>query len=249
LTYEAIRQQENLETIIRHAVEYADELESREDARTVKSVPPVDEGWLFQFNDLCKKATKEDMQRLLGRVLAQEVRSPGRFSVRAIMTLTMISPREAESFRKLCQIYINGFDVLKFDASWVSNGQEYYGLRYNDLILCRSAGLIHDGDNLVLNYKIGPGGMSFHYGGGVYILAADEERKVTLPSIFFTAIGTELCQIIDVTAREDFIENFRAFMTKRKCLLLDQKSFNEFRRDYRIKELQQNTSEAKGGSG
>lgn len=212
LEHEAIRHQENIEQVVRHAVAYADEQEAESRVSISDQTPDVDEGWLLQFNDICKKATKDEMQRLLGKVLAQEVANPGKFSVRAVLTLTTVSVEEARAFNKICQIYIPvlGCTIIS-DKFMFTGGEEYFGVKFNDIMLCRSAGLIAHSDRLAKNFNPNSEVELVYADFAVRIICPEGER-IPLHTIFFTTVGEELACIIDVRPNMEFIRQFKEYL-------------------------------------
>lgn len=74
-------------------------------------VPPdrnVDEDWLFAWREHAGKVSAEDLQRLWGSVLAGEVKAPGRYSIRTLEFLKMLSKSDAEMISKLAKYVIDG---------------------------------------------------------------------------------------------------------------------------------------------
>lgn len=67
-----------------------------------KPVVDVDEDWLNVFERYAEDASTERMQRLWGRVLAGEVRKPGRFSLRTLRFLSEFSQADALLFADFC---------------------------------------------------------------------------------------------------------------------------------------------------
>lgn len=216
IEYEAVRQQQNIENVVRRAVEYANEQEGDGKSAIADETPPLDEGWLFQFNDICKKATKDEMQRLLGKILAKEVAQPGKFSVRAIMTLTTISRAEAEAFRVLCQCHVRGLDIPKISVDWTSDAKKkYYGLSFGQLVLCRSAGLVHDSDSLKQTLEIPQGApVVIYYGKHPLLLHSEKPIQLAIPTIALTTVGQELVEIIDVDFNQQFYVDLKTYMQK-----------------------------------
>jgi len=74
-------------------------------------VPPdrtVDDDWLFAWREQAGKVSNEDLQRMWGSVLAGEVKAPGRYSIRTLEFLKMLSKTEAETISKLARYIIAG---------------------------------------------------------------------------------------------------------------------------------------------
>ncbi len=112
LAYQDTRQQENIEAVVKEAIQYANEQEEVGDIPNIDGEKKPDEGWILEFNDLAKNLTQEEMRNLFGRVLANETLTPGTFSLRSLITLKTITNKEALSFQKLCQLYIQDLGVV-----------------------------------------------------------------------------------------------------------------------------------------
>ena len=68
----------------------------------------IEEDWLFAWREYAGRVAAEDLQRLWGSVLAGEVKSPGRYSMRTLEFLKTLSKTEAEVISKLARYAIDG---------------------------------------------------------------------------------------------------------------------------------------------
>lgn len=62
----------------------------------------IDEDWLTNFFDKCRKISNSDMQQIWSQILAGEANSPGNFSIRTINFLATLSQKEARDFLRVC---------------------------------------------------------------------------------------------------------------------------------------------------
>ena len=67
-----------------------------------KLAAAIDDDWLNVFERYAEDATTERMQQLWGRVLAGEIRSPGKFAMRTLRFLSEFSQVDALSFSVFC---------------------------------------------------------------------------------------------------------------------------------------------------
>ena len=93
VAYIETKRQENIESINEKAF--------HELPDNVTSTPP-DSDWMHDFYSICQDVSDEDLQLLWARVLAGEVSSPGKFTIRALQLLKSLTHREAELFLKFC---------------------------------------------------------------------------------------------------------------------------------------------------
>lgn len=96
ILFEANKQQRCLEQVTSHA---AFELSGEESVPEQKP----DEDWISRFFDYAKTISTQEMQRLWGKILAGEIKRPGKFSLRTLDTVRNISQQEAEMFVKVAQ--------------------------------------------------------------------------------------------------------------------------------------------------
>lgn len=68
----------------------------------------IEEDWLFAWREYAGRVAAEDLQRLWGSVLAGEVKSPGKYSMRTLEFLKTLSKEEAEAISKLARYSIDG---------------------------------------------------------------------------------------------------------------------------------------------
>ena len=90
------KRQENLESIIGHAV--------RELPESVAD-QPVDEDWVAEFFNRCEDVSNEQMQMLWARLLAGEVAKPGSFSLRTVALIRTMSKKYANLFTRFCSLF------------------------------------------------------------------------------------------------------------------------------------------------
>jgi hypothetical protein len=101
------RQQGNREAVAR---EFLNDLQQTEELPTqsTEPAPELDDDWLNVFERYAGDASTDRMQRLWGRVLAGEVRRPGRFSIRTLRFLSEFSQQDALLFADFCTSAFGG---------------------------------------------------------------------------------------------------------------------------------------------
>ncbi len=105
----------------------------------------VDVDWLNVFERFAEDASTERMQNLWGRVLAGEIRKPGRFSIRTLRFFSEFSSSDAERFTDISKNFFCGIspkslinpddkkdisDLLELEASDLIQGASGLGLSY-----------------------------------------------------------------------------------------------------------------------
>lgn len=102
-----VRQQANREAVANHACDALRLSGSKNveaDASEGGAVPEVDEDWLLQFGDIASRKSKEDVQVILGRILAGEVMKPGSFAPITLEVLARLDQSSAQWFEHFCSL-------------------------------------------------------------------------------------------------------------------------------------------------
>lgn len=119
-----------------------------------KAPPLVDEGngaelevdWLNHFAEIAGKKSAPEMQLLLGRILAGEIRRPGSFSPMSMNILANMTTVVAKKFEALCSlsVRIQGVNYILVDVfpKFTIQGIPEIGFEYQDVLLLRQYQLL-----------------------------------------------------------------------------------------------------------
>ena len=139
--------QRNKEKVLEFAVA---EINSTKSFHTSEEV--IDEDWLSSFATLASAKSNSDVQQLLGKILAGEIRSPGSFSpltLHILSTLTRDVARKFESFCNLTAIFDieektpAAFFIHAAYPGFLQKGPPpEYGISYGDLLTLQNYGLL-----------------------------------------------------------------------------------------------------------
>lgn len=153
--HEETKYQQNIESIVIKALPGIND-----DAKPGE----VDDDWLTNFFDKCRKVSNEEMQMLWSQILAGEVNNPGIFSPRTLQALSTFTKYDAETFKKYCS-YIWHLDklspailypkgVAKTDFAGPGSGPDLYHLVDIGVFLYQeSKPITYSGKGLVLSYN------------------------------------------------------------------------------------------------
>lgn len=178
-----------------------------------------DHDWTARFFDCVKDVSDEDMQRLWARILAGEVESPGKTSLRTLETLRNMSKSDAEMFKGICD-FVLGEDFLFYDNEYV---QQYEPLDYETLLHLQDCGLVNVGPNLVKTSRwSGSKETLVEYGTKTIVITGAPESKdiLEIPVILLTGAGKELFGIVVPNAHMDYLRSLATFL-KSKDFRLD----------------------------
>lgn len=99
--FEQARSQRNLEAVYGKAITM---MEPEIDAENVNE---VDEDWIFFHSDRAQKVSDAQMQTLWARIMAEQVKAPGSFSLRTLDFLSTLEKQEAHYFTAACRFVFN----------------------------------------------------------------------------------------------------------------------------------------------
>ena len=184
-------------------------------SRITDDASPEDIGndWLLDFFDKCRTVSDDEMQEIWAQLLADEAKSPGSKSRKAVNIMSDLEPSDARLFRSLCNfrllevrnlpITIEGapppprsrFNTAPNPPRLVilDPQNELYSSRGADfeaLVHLESLGLVMFEPQ---GYQVGPGKFIFSHSRGVLILAADS--PIPLGQAYLTTAGAQLTEL------------------------------------------------------
>lgn len=106
----------------------------------------LDVDWLNHFAEIAGQKSAPEMQALLGKILAGEIRRPGAFSPMSINVLANMTPKVAKKFEDLCSVsvHISGANYILSELfpQFSANGIDEIGFLYSDVLLLRQYQLL-----------------------------------------------------------------------------------------------------------
>ena len=198
------RKQKNIDRITMVAIE---ELKNESSV----SSTPVDEDWADRFFNIVENVSDEQMQRLWGKILAGEVKSPNSFSIRTIDFLKNMTKVESELFTKAANYIItsdNGQFLFKGTKNEIL---EKHGFSYDDRQILTEIGLIRSGERTALIFDPNPENRETFYRCGKHIIKCKIKAGTPMcdiPVFMLTTIGKELLKMLSITYIESYVRDF-----------------------------------------
>ena len=194
----------NVKSVVEAA---ADELGDKE----VPNHEP-DPDWTARFFNEVQDVSSEDMQKIWARILAGEVESPSRTSLRTLDTLRNMAKRDAEMFRDICSFVINHHFVFYNDS--VKN---LAALNYSNLLHLEECGLINAGPNLVSKFVWDGQAINLVHHNGFLALSKEQTAEAVrdqleIPVFVLTAAGQELFQFTEADVNMEYLQSFATFL-------------------------------------
>ena len=156
----------------------------------------VDEDWLFAWRDYAGRVSAEELQRLWGSVLAGEVKSPGRYSMRTLEFLKALTKAEADLIANLARYVISGIIVREQKLE-----QENIGLAYIQLLQLQEIGVVSgvEATGLTITYKSTADGtfvrVLLSNGKALLVEHEDPTRVLNLKICSLTEVGKQVLEL------------------------------------------------------
>ena len=200
-------------TNIKSAVE--DAAEELGDKEVTDHEPDPD--WTARYIDSVQDVSSEDLRKIWAKILAGEVESPGRTSLRTLETLRNMTKRDAMMFRNICDFVIWN-DFVFYNDSVKGIG----ALNYSNLLHLQDCGLINVGPSLVKQFAWGTTEeilLTYHNGALMVTKNADFKNDLKIPDILLTTAGKELTRFVQTTLNMEYLQTFSRFLKSENCQL------------------------------
>lgn len=170
--------------------------------------------WFLNFHDIVERISDDDIQNIFAAIMAGELESPGRCSIRTMRVIADLSRDEARLFRKASGC------ITRLDDRWIIPVPEFnekiIPLSYEDLLLLEDCGLLHVSGGLFYNREFDGQYTQMNYQNRLLgVISPDENggsMMIKVGSISkLTKAGEEL---YDILTRYGMIENNDEFFIK-----------------------------------
>lgn len=188
------------------ALGYAEQVLS--DDTSEPSTEKVDDDWLYRWRDCASDISNESLQALWGRLIANEIKSPGSYSLRTLEFLKNISSREALLSSKALRF---AFGETLFVPP--KEKLEKYGLQFTELLEVQSLGLISGVDSLGLKYTMKSGSQTefknyiFYHDLAIEIDHEDPKKIVEIPAYIVTPLGMQIMALAPLQPDQNYFQD------------------------------------------
>lgn len=212
------RQQQNLERIMALALEYCPEYVSTQD---------IDPDWFQQFCDLTLDISNFSMQQLWAKILAGEIASPGKFSLKTLHTLKRMSFKEALALQQAANLSCRTrqdptariyFGYSHRPSLWrVLTGRSravlnlnQFGLSYTQILSLIDIGLLHSSEIESGELPIGQA-LNWQY-QHLNIIGTISSKNVVLQYYKYTASGAELLPLLSTQPNQQYLDALKQLL-------------------------------------
>lgn len=199
LTYQELKKQYNIEAVLDCAYS---ELEKEIEV----SPEPVDSDWINRFFDYVGEISSEDMQKIWGKILAGEIKSPGSFSKRTLGVISNLSQQEANVFQKILPlIFCSDNNYFVYSKSELL---DKYNIKCEDVLLLDECGLMESSGMLRLNFAMEKDDKDIIYNKNrlVEIVSILDTNKFSIGIYSLTKVAIELLTILEYETDENYLE-------------------------------------------
>lgn len=166
----------------------------------------IEEDWLFAWREYAGRVAAEDLQRLWGSVLAGEVKSPGRYSMRTLEFLKTLSKEEAEAISKLARYSIDG-RIARSQKTYL----EAQGISFALLLRMQDMGVLSGVEAVGLNATYntiieGKFVRALLSNGKALIVQHDDPAKTLQLEVYLlTSVGVQILGLGTFEADEEYL--------------------------------------------
>ena len=184
-----------------------------------------DEEWFSRFFECAKHVAKEDMQKLWGRILANELSSPGSVTKQLLHVMSIIEREQAIAFSKLCSYSISTAnntlilcDLHKETEFWKTKSIELpiiLELESLGLLSFNSTGFQYD-------FPVPLDTFGFKLNNeSIYNVVSSKDKIKSLPlgNVGLTKTGLALCKSIDILYPNDVLNFITSYFEKRNFII------------------------------
>ena len=207
--YQERKRLANIRSVVEDA---ADELGDKE----VPDHEP-DPDWTARFFNEVQDVSSEDMQKIWAKILAGEVESPGRTSLRTLDTLRDMTKNDAKMFMDICDFVVRNDFVFYGDSV-----KGFEALNYSNLLHLQDCGLINVGPDLVKKFMWGESKqiVLMYHGGALLVTGnSDNDEALIVPDILLTTAGKELSRFVKCALHMEYLQAFSRFLNSKNCQL------------------------------
>lgn len=179
-----------------------------------------DHDWTARFFGCIQDVSDEHLQKLWGKVLAGEVESPGRTSIRTLDALRNMSQRDAKIFEEVAS-YVLGENFIFLDSMVLP--PEHYGssLKYDDLLHLQDCGLANASPMLAatFHWRENNSELISYRDRTLAVLSEKAQTPLQVPVVFLTVAGKELLRITEGSFELAYLKDFSTFLHTKGCKL------------------------------
>jgi hypothetical protein len=192
----------------------------------------IDEDWLYKWKNYASEVSKEELQQIWGKLLAGELKSPGKYSLRTIDFLKNISQNDALLIEKVAQFNIS--ECISKDEN-EKNIMIQNGVSFKNLLYLQELGLLYGVDSLglAMTYNSDIQGsfqkVLISNKKALILTHKDDSKKITLKMHGISTLGSEVLSLGSFNSNKEYLISIGKRFAKEgfEVSLADCKKINE----------------------
>ena len=176
-----------------------------------------DPDWTARFFDCVQDVSSDDLQKIWAKILAGEVETPGKTSLRTLSILRDMSQNDAKRFSELMKFRISNFILGTFAQQVTNKSLDMHFLSMENI------GLAYPSLTAYPNIRLSKKGTydREHYGNVLRIEGPSEIEINTmeLDATVLTPSGIELAAFCIHEPNSEYLSCFARYLQKQKCSL------------------------------
>lgn len=179
---------------------------------------PVEKDWIMRFMAIAQDVSREDVQNILSKILADEIKKPNNFSLKTLDFIRNLEKDELLLFKKISPLVSRTGNIFLTENN---ANEKVFNLSYGEIMKLIEVGLIQTSITTVWNLRDckKDGHHLLPLKNGLYVFKFLEDKKVIpLPTLQLTTIGFELDSVLDLDESqseelEKYVEELKKFWT------------------------------------
>lgn len=175
-----------------------------------------DPDWNARYFGYVQDISSHDLQKIWAKILAGEVESPGRTSLRTLDTLRNMTKRDAEMFSEVCSfILFKAVHFIIYERKYI---QRYAPLQHINMVHLQDCGLLNFGQS---THNVVDQTEWYQYQGLVLQVSrnAPGTNRVPFQIATLTTAGAELYSFVEPELRFDYLQSFARILHSKNCRL------------------------------
>ena len=203
------KKQKNIEDIIAEA--YTN-LETEKEV----SNEPLQEEWINRFFNIIGEISSDDLKTIWSKILSEEIKRPGKCSIRTLESLKNISREEAEMFKKISN-YIIKYDRDLYYLPRENELLKSININYGEILKLDEAQLINSSTfiNAILYFDEAVKEIHLMYNNNIIFCEKEEKCEIHLAAYTLTEAGRNIFDIINPIFDKTFFEKYLDIISKK----------------------------------
>jgi hypothetical protein len=185
------------------AIVFAEEILSQDE-----QIPPerlIDDDWIHTWYEFAGKVSCEDLQRMWGSILAGEVKSPGKYAIRTLDFLRLLTKNEAECIAKIAPFVLADGIYCHQNQCMSDNG-----ITFDLLLHIQSLGIVtgigtHGMKKILQLNELSPAVSILCNNKALFVENDKKKNRIEIPMYPLTTIGIQIMSLGQFEANIDFM--------------------------------------------